>query len=95
MTTTVDAPRSARLDLRLPIEARATIERAATSNGMSLTDYVLSVVLPAARRDVLDDSAIRLTDRGWREFTDFLDAPDNDRLAALRKHRPNWGAARA
>ncbi len=45
---------TARLDLRLPREARELLDDAAAINGTTLTEYVLSRVLPAARRDVLE-----------------------------------------
>ena len=75
-------------------EARATIEQAAGLNGLSLTEYVLGLVLPAARRDLLESRTIRLTAQGWQEFVDFLDREDNPQMAALRAHEPQWGIER-
>ena len=45
--------RDARLDLRMTADNRALISEAAQPNGTSLSDYVMSVVVRAARRDVL------------------------------------------
>ena len=92
--TAVLTPRDARLDLRMTAEARATIERAASQNGLSLTEYVLSLVLPAARRDLLEARMVRLSQQGWQEFVDFLDGDDGPRAAALRAHEPLWGVER-
>jgi uncharacterized protein (DUF1778 family) len=94
MDIATDASRDARLDLRLPKEARALIAEAAALAGMTLTDYVLGLVVPAARRDVADAGAIRLSREAWEDFLDILDRPDNAELSALRDHRPTWGAAR-
>ena len=95
MTVTSDAPREARLDLRLSREARALLDEAAALNGITLTDYVLSKVVPAARHDVLEARTIRLSQEAWDEFVAILDKPDTERLAALRAHTPAWGERRA
>lgn len=92
MSATV--PKQARLDLRLPQEARELIDEAASLAGVSLTDYVLGLVIPAARRDVVESHTIRLSRRAWDDFCDMLDRPDNDRLAALRAHTPEWDVER-
>lgn len=87
----MESPRSARLDLRLPQDVRALISEAAALSGTSLTDYVLSVVVPAARRDVIESKTIRLSKGAWDEFLDILDHPDSEALADLRNHQPAWG----
>jgi hypothetical protein len=40
-------------------------------------------------------TSIRLSTDAWKEFLRGLDAPDNDRLMALRQHTPCWGEERA
>ena len=76
-------------------EVRALLNEAAAVNGVSLTDYVLSKVVPAARHDVLEARTIRLSREAWAEFTEILAKPDDERLAALRAHTPSWGGRRA
>lgn len=95
MSTATEPSRDARLDLRLPQEARALIVEAASLAGASLTDYVLSVVLPTARRDVLESRTIQLSRQAWDDFLDILDRDDNPDLAALRDHAPAWGTPRS
>lgn len=95
MGATIDHPKDARLDLRLPQEARALIAEAASLAGTSLTDYILNLVVPAARRDVLESTIIRLSKQAWDDFLEILDRPDSDRLAALRERTPSWGEPRA
>jgi uncharacterized protein (DUF1778 family) len=94
MSAVAEPQRDARLDLRLPQETRALISEAAALSGSSLTDYVLNLVVPAARRDVLESRTIRLSRDAWEDFLDILDRPDSERLAALREHRPDWDATR-
>ena len=94
MSTVSNQPKDARLDLRLPHDARALIADAAALAGMSLTDYVLGVVLPAARRDIIETRSIRLSKEAWDDFIDILDRPDNPALASLREHRPAWDEPR-
>ncbi len=94
MSAVAEPQRDARLDLRLPQETRVLISEAAALSGSSLTDYILNLVVPAARRDVLESRTIRLSRDAWDDFLDILDRPDNERLAALREHRPDWDATR-
>lgn len=65
MSTTTNSPKKARLDLRLPEDARSLIVDAVELAGPSLTDYVLSIVVPTARRDVLEAQTVRLGKRAW------------------------------
>lgn len=95
MSTAAESPRDARLDLRLPQETRALLDEAASLAGTNLTDYVLGLVVPAARRDVLEARQIRLSHDAWEEFLDVLDRPDSPELAALRDHTPAWGEPRS
>ncbi len=94
MSATAESPKDARLDLRLPQDLRALIVEAASLAGTNLTDYVLGVVVPAARRDVLESRTIRLSKEAWDDFLGVLDRPDNPELAALRTHQPEWDGPR-
>ncbi len=94
MSSTLESQKNARLDLRLPSDARALIVEAAALSGVSLTDYVLNIVVPAARRDLIEARTIRLSKQGWDDFLDILDRPDSQVLTELREHRPNWDEPR-
>lgn len=94
MSAATEPSKDARLDLRLPKDTRALIVEAAALSGTSLTDYVLNLVVPAARRDVLESRTIRLSREAWEDFLDILDRPDSADLAALREHTPQWGTSR-
>ena len=42
----------------------------------------------------MESRTMRLSRDAWDDFLDILDRPDNERLAALREHRPDWDATR-
>ena len=85
--------RTARLDLRLSSENRELIAQAAQTNDMTLVDYVLSVVIPAARRDVAESHTTYLSQEAWNNFLAILDEPDTPAMAALRQHPTRWDTA--
>ena len=82
--------RDARLDLRMSADNRALISEAAQLNGTSLSDYVMSVVVRAARRDVLQARVLRLDPEAWDDFVAVLDDPDTEAMAALRSRATRW-----
>jgi len=69
---------------------RALISEAAQLNGTSLSDYVMSVVVRAARRDVLQARVLRLDPEAWDDFVAVLDDPDTEAMAALRSRATRW-----
>ena len=85
--------RTARLDLRLSPENRELISQAAQANDTTLVDYVLSVVIPAARRDVAEARTTYLSQEAWDNFLAILDEPDTPAMAALRQRPTRWDTA--
>jgi uncharacterized protein (DUF1778 family) len=69
---------------------RALISEAAQLNGTSLTDYVMSVAMRAARLDVLQARVLRLEPEAWDDFLAALEAPDSEAMAALRSRPTRW-----
>ena len=90
MSALTPPAREARLDLRMTADNRALISEAAQLNGTSLTDYVMSVVVRAARRDVLQARVLRLDPDAWDDFVAALDAPDTEAMTALRSRATRW-----
>jgi len=90
MATVTLPARDARLDLRMTADNRALITQAAQLNGTSLTDYVMSVVIRAARQDVLQARLLHLSPDAWDDFVAALSEPDTDAMAALRTHATRW-----
>jgi len=90
MSVITDERRDARLDLRMSSENRALINEAAQLNGTSLTDYVMSVVVRAARSDVLQARVLQLAPDAWDDFIAALSEPDTPVAAALRSRTTRW-----
>ena len=88
--STATIPRDARLDLRMTADNRSLISEAAQLNGTSLTDYVMSVVVRAARQDVLQARVLRLDPEAWDDFMVALDESDTEVMAVLRSRGTRW-----
>jgi len=74
-------------------ENRELISQAAQANDTTLVDYVLSVVIPAARRDVAEARTTYLSQEAWDNFLAILDEPDTPAMAALRQRPTRWDTA--
>ena len=90
MPTTSIAPRDARLDLRMTSENRELICEAAELNGASLTEYVMTATIRAARADLLQARMLRLDPKAWEDFLVALDEPDTEAMARLRTRATRW-----
>jgi uncharacterized protein (DUF1778 family) len=87
------AQSDARIEFRVPSALKEEIERAATAQNRSLTDFATAALAETARR-VLDERSrhehVRLSNRDRDRFLAMLDAdtPPNKALrSAARKHR--------
>ncbi|MBF1237214.1 MAG: DUF1778 domain-containing protein [Lautropia mirabilis] len=69
------ATTTARLDLRLSIEDKNRITRAAALRGMSLSVFVRHAVLREADTVLAADAAVVLSPEESRRFLDALDRP--------------------
>jgi len=69
---------------------RALISEAAQLSGTTLTDYVVSAALRAARVDVLQDRVLRLDPAAWDDFLAALDEPDSEAMSVLRRRVTRW-----
>jgi uncharacterized protein (DUF1778 family) len=69
---------------------RALISEAAQLNGASLTDYVMSAAMRAARSDVLQARVLRLDADAWDDFLAALGEPDSTAMEALRSRATRW-----
>lgn len=94
MSTVLETPRthkkSARIDLRMSDENREIIAQAAEINGLGLTDYMLSVTLPAARADIDSARTTFLSAEAFTAFLDILDSTDTAEAAGLRSGTTMW-----
>ena len=83
----VSTPRDSRLELRLALDEKAIIERAAALSGSNTTDFVRSTMLTAARETVQMHEVIKLTADGSRVFVEaIIDPPEpNEHLRTLAR----------
>lgn len=66
---------NARMDFRLPAEAKALIEQAAAISCQNLSDFASSTLLREAREIVEQHRIIRMSQADYDAFVAFLDAP--------------------
>jgi uncharacterized protein (DUF1778 family) len=79
-----------RLEARISAELKALLSRAASIQGRSLTDFVVTSASEAARRIILEAEVLELSARDQAAFAEaVLNPPSaNDALqAAVRRYR--------
>lgn len=84
--------RSARLDMRLSAEAKALLEKAASYNEQSLTDYALAHLVKSARETIEQHERIILTEKEAARFLAALDEPPR-RIPALEELAEQYARA--
>ena len=72
------------INVRAPAELRDLIDRAASAQGKTRTDFVLEASAEAARRVLLDQVFFQADARRLKAFQDALDEPISDNKAVRR-----------
>jgi uncharacterized protein (DUF1778 family) len=83
-------PAEARIEFRIPSEAKKLIERAAASQGRSVSDFAKEVLTQRAKAVIEEMENIQLSDRDRDIFLQLLDAdpePNAALQAAARRQR--------
>lgn len=75
---------SARINLRTSTDAKVMIERAAALMGTTVSGFMLQNAYEAARRIVLENDTLMLTQRDFETFAASMEHPPKPKLA-LRK----------
>lgn len=78
-----------RLDFRLPVNSKKQIERAASVQGRTLTEFAVDALTKAAQSVLLEHEIVRLSERDRDRFLAMLEAdptPNARLLAAARRH---------
>jgi uncharacterized protein (DUF1778 family) len=77
--------RNEKLDLRLTLRAKRTLQMAAEADDKSVTDFVIESALLRAEERLADRRHFRLNAEQWAEFMKALDAPprEHPRLTRL------------
>jgi|SRR5271169_1500890 len=90
-TSTVSATRKdERLEARVSAEAKALCQEAASIEGRSLTDFIVSSAVESARRILRERALIELSQRDRNAFVESLlnPPPPNQRLQeAARRYK--------
>lgn len=86
---TTSTARNERINLRLKQNAKVLIERAASFEGKTVSNFILSSALARAEKTLLEHESIQLTEQDARVFFEALAKPVefNAKLtAALEEH---------
>ena len=80
------------LNIRIRPEERGLIDRAARALGKNRTDFILGAARKAAEEALLDQTAIKVDAKAYKEFLARLDAPPqpNERLRRTMRTRAPW-----
>ena len=78
------AARSGVINIRVRPDERALIDRAASAQGKSRSDFMLEASRRAAEEALLDQTVLRVDAVTYRRFVELLDAPPRPN-AALRR----------
>jgi uncharacterized protein (DUF1778 family) len=87
--------RPERIEARLSSEAKAVIQRAADISGRSVSDFVVTSALEAAKETIRDHGVIVLSARDSKTFVEALLNPTGPKealLAAAHRHRELFGS---
>jgi uncharacterized protein (DUF1778 family) len=79
--------RSEKLDLRLTLDAKLTLQAAAAASRRSVSEFVLESALVRAQEALANRSTFGLHSKQWKAFLTALDSPPRPlpRLARLFK----------
>ena len=69
------AQRTEKLDLRLSLAAKQTLQAAARAQDKSLSEFVLDSAMSEAAERLADRRVFALTGKAWDAFVAALDAP--------------------
>ncbi|WP_027795985.1 type II toxin-antitoxin system TacA family antitoxin [Paraburkholderia acidipaludis] len=80
------------LNIRIPLETRQIIDRAAESKGQTRTEFILNASRSAAEEALLDSVLFQVSPEAFQAFLERLDAPPspNERLIRLMNRAPAW-----
>ncbi len=89
---TIETPTSsvARLNFRLPSDAKEKIERAAAASGLTVTDFAVHALVNTADEVLERQHTRQLSDRDRDVFLKLLDAdpePNEALIGAFQAHR--------
>ena len=78
------------INLRIPADQKALIDRAAAAQGQSRTEFMLDSARNAATNVLLDRRLFQLSDSEFAAFEHQLDAPVGAAIADLLVSKSPW-----
>lgn len=75
MTDPIKKPKDNRIDLRISLDEKELLEKAASIKRLSLSSYIVSNCLEAARKDMEDYHKFVLSDRDRDLFLSLIENP--------------------
>jgi uncharacterized protein (DUF1778 family) len=85
----------ARINFRLSLELKKTIEDAAAEMGQSISDFAISNLVHAARKILHEQQVTRLSERDRQVFAAMLDdessKPNEALVKAVRRYKKQVG----
>lgn len=88
---TLEAPKkSSRIDLRLTDEQKSEIETAAHINGASVSQWIVTNLMDAARRTIMEETAYRVSTQAFDAFATLLETDATPEFAALSYEKSIW-----
>ena len=76
--------KNSRIDLRLDANDKDTLEYAASLNRLSLSSYILSKAIEAAKLDIEKEETLKLTNNQRDKILLLLDSPNEPTEALMR-----------
>jgi len=92
MATSSRAERRQTLNIRIKVDERGLIDRAAHVRGQNRTDFILEAARRAAEEALVDRSMIAVGEDAYKKFLARLDAKPkpNARLRKAMRKPPPW-----
>lgn len=85
----------ARLNFRLPVDLKATIEKAAAQLGQSVSDFAVSTLVRSAREVISEHDVTELSNRDRDVFVTILDdadaRPNEALVSAAERYKKELG----
>lgn len=90
MAVAASEKKTGRLDLRMTEEQRRDIDRAASINGMSVSQWSLKCLMDSARREIREQGLMRLSEESFDSFIALLESEPTPAFERFRQESTRW-----
>jgi uncharacterized protein (DUF1778 family) len=77
------AVKEGRLSVRIPIDVKNSLLRAATLRGLTLSDFIVSNMISVAETVIQEHQVIKVSDRDYARLMEAIDNPPKPNRALL------------